>query len=169
MEIKMKNSHKFLAGIALVALCLISVQNTATAQAISEKVPWNSAAFVPCANGGAGEVVIMTGTLHVVTNIVVDGNGCTHIVQQVNPMKASGVGQTTGDKYQVTGMGHATRKDYTTCEETCEVFTKHVDNYRVIGPGKGNNFTVHQFHEEKFNICTEEFTLISSKLKIECK
>ena len=165
----MKNSHRLLTGIALAALCLFFAQNIASAQATSQKIPWSNAEFVPCANGGEGEVVLMSGTLHVIINTVVDGNGCTRVMQHVNPMNDTGVDQTTGDTYQVTGGGTAIQKDFTVCEETCEIFVKHVDNYRVIGPGKGNNFTFHQFHEEKFNICTNVFTLISSKSTVDCK
>ena len=47
----------------------------------NESVDVNIAAFVPCANGGAGEFVVLSGRLHVLTTLTINGNnfsGKTH-------------------------------------------------------------------------------------------
>ena len=95
---------------------------------------------IGCANGGAGEVVTLTGDLHIVTSFAFKGDvvrGRFHF----QPQGISGYGSVTGDKYQATGVdqGHfkATLKNG-------ESVISSVNNFRIIGQGSGNNFLVHE-------------------------
>src|SRR5262245_11131203 len=54
--------------------------------------------FVPCADGGAGEDVHLTGTIHTIIRTTINGNK-VGIKTQTNPQRVSGIGQTTGDVY----------------------------------------------------------------------
>jgi hypothetical protein len=94
--------------------------------------------FVPCANGGAGELVTFEGPLHVLITVTLDNRGGFHAKSHFQPQGLSGTGADTGDKYQATGVtqDHFNGKVGLT-------FTS-VNNFRIIGQGKGNNFLVHE-------------------------
>jgi hypothetical protein len=61
----MKTAKVFLFSLMLAAMPLLTLPATASTQAISDtvrlKFPYSGALFVPCANGGAGEVVSISG------------------------------------------------------------------------------------------------------------
>jgi hypothetical protein len=92
--------------------------------------------FVPCANGGAGEVVALTGELHDMFNVTADSDGFRVDVHD-NPQGISGRGLTTGNKYQATGVTRLNLNSAGPIELT------YVNNFRIIGQGPGNNFSVH--------------------------
>jgi len=57
------------------------------------------------------------------------------------PQGISGIGQTTGDKYQGTGV---TQDEFNATVGVEETF---INNFRIIGQGSGNNLLVHEtFH-----------------------
>jgi hypothetical protein len=99
--------------------------------------------FVSCANGGAGELVQLEGPLHVLISSTINGNnisGYTHF----QPQGVSGIGLSTGDRYQATGVTQDHFKGSFNNGQFNETF---VNNFRIIGQGPGNNFTVHEnFH-----------------------
>lgn len=98
--------------------------------------------FVPCAVGGAGEFVHVSGPLKELFHVTLDGNGGFHLTNSFNPQGVSGVGLTSGDKYQATG---GTRETLNALGLPFE--TSFVNNFRFIGQGPGNNFLVHEnFH-----------------------
>ena len=109
---------------------------------INEKIPINQTVFVPCANNGTGESLVLGGTLHIlsVVNIGPDP-GDLKIKQHFQPQGAGGQGTMTGDRYNATGVTPSTMPmtgvgfpyQYT-----------YVHNFRMIGRGNAVNFTVHQ-------------------------
>jgi hypothetical protein len=63
----------------------------------NDSIDINLAVFVPCANGGVGELVDLNGPLHILTTFTINGNkvsGKTHF----QPQGISGVGLDSGDK-----------------------------------------------------------------------
>jgi hypothetical protein len=102
------------------------------------RTPIDSLVFASCANGGAGEDVAVSGTLHEVFHTTVDNAGGFHVRQESNPQGLSGVGQVTGTQYQVTGGNVLELNMKAAFEETL------VNNFRVIGQGPDNNFVFHQ-------------------------
>ena len=130
--------------LMLAAILFTFVPGALFAQALvittSEFIPFDQLAFVPCANGGAGELVLIEGTLHVLTHVTINGNEA-NIKEQFQPQGATGVGLTSGDTYQAVGG----TKFHDTIPLTggAQTFTL-VNNFRLIGPGPGNNFQVHQ-------------------------
>jgi hypothetical protein len=109
--------------------------------ATSTSFPININVFVPCAAGGAGEVVDLSGDLHVVFNVTVASNGSFHAISSANPQGVSGTGETTGAKYQGTGVTHSNFNGNVGFE------TSFVNNFRIIGQGPDNNLLVHEnFH-----------------------
>jgi hypothetical protein len=109
----------------------------ATTVTTNEQVPVTVFAFVPCANDGAGELVVLTGTLHVLSHVTIDDQGGLHVKQHFQPQGVSGTGLTTGDKYQGTG---ATQTEF---NATAGLEQTSINNFRIIGQGPDNNVLVH--------------------------
>ena len=95
--------------------------------------------FVPCANGGAGEVVELSGPLHSLITMNVNGNNASGQVHN-QPQGISGFGLTTGDTYQGTGV---TQDHFEESLQNDRFTGTFVNNFRIIGRGPGNNFLLH--------------------------
>jgi hypothetical protein len=94
--------------------------------------------FVACANGGAGEDVFLAGNLHFLSHTTITGAGKGFINLHFQPQGLTGTGLTTGDTYHATGVTDI-RIDFVTGE-----MVNFVNNFRLIGPGPGNNLLVHE-------------------------
>jgi hypothetical protein len=61
-----------------ITLLVLSLAGAALAQALAittnQFVPFVQAVFVPCANDGAGEIVLIEGTLHLQDHITINGD-----------------------------------------------------------------------------------------------
>ena len=127
-----------------VVLVALSLAGPGFAQAIAittnDFVPFAQAVFVPCANGGAGEVVLIEGTLHIQQHITINGNRAT-IKSHFQPQGVEGTGLTTGDKYNAVGVTQEV--DTLALTGGANEFT-FINNFRLIGPGPDNNLQVHQ-------------------------
>ena len=101
---------------------MIPVNAEATTVTADNKIPISISVFVPCAVGGIGEVVDLSGELigrqwRFPFEIVFQG--------------VSGMGQTSGDKYQSTGV---TQSDFNGNVRSEYTF---VNNFRIIDQGSG--------------------------------
>jgi hypothetical protein len=127
-----------------VALALIFALGVTPAQAaattditnISEQV--DLLVYVPCAAGGAGELVDLSGPLHMLFVTVFDGQGNFHTKTLFQPQGISGTGETTGAMYHATGETQDSFNGKLGYEYT------YVNNFKIIGEGTGNNFLVHE-------------------------
>jgi hypothetical protein len=150
----MQTKRNLLTGVMLIVLSLVMVM-PAFAQGRSESdADWSFIEFVPCANGGAGEEVDMTGTIHFVE---VDG------VFHANLQNASGVGQVTGDVYRAIGAV----VDMFHWADGAEVWG-YVDNFRLIGPGPDNNLLLSFGFHGTLNANGEVAVVISDE-SVECR
>lgn len=145
-----------------------NLQTTAAAKSTSfttsEKVPIELSVFVPCANGGAGEDVLLSGFLHIVSSFTINGNnirGKSHF----QPQGISGVGSITGDKYQATGV---TQDQFKASLVNGVYVETYINNFRIIGQGKGNNYLLHATSHITFN-ANGQVTAISDQFKSDCK
>jgi hypothetical protein len=125
--------------LMLAAGCAALLLTGATAQAgstVNTIVPITLDVFVPCADGGNGEMIHLEGPLKVLTSISVDKAGGLHYNEQYNPQGVTGVGLTTGAKYNATGK---TSQDIVlgAGDSLVEQF---VNRFNMIGQGPGNNF-----------------------------
>lgn len=125
------------------------------------RIPTAIGVFVPCANGGAGENVLLEGDLHLLTHITANNNGF-HVKTHAQPQGISGTGDVTGDKYQATGV---TQDQFNLGPG--ETYT-YVNNFRIIGQGPGNNFLVHQTFHYTIN-ANGELTVVVDNFSSECK
>jgi len=119
----------------------VSVAQAAVTTNDTQTIPFS--VFIPCANGGAGEVVSGDLPLHTLITSTVNGNkvsGKTHF----QPQGGSLVGETTGDSYRPTGV---TQDTFNGSLQNGLFTQTFINNFRIIGPGPGNNFLVHEsFH-----------------------
>ena len=126
-------------------LIAVLVVSPAFAAAMTFRVnirePIDILVFVPCASGGAGEYVQLSGTLHVLLVTTLNGSGGFHSKYHFQPQGITGYGEITGAKYQGTGVTQGTFNGRVGFEAT------DINNFRIIGQGPGNNFMIHStFH-----------------------
>jgi hypothetical protein len=112
----------------------------AFALTVNQFVPFAQVAFVPCANGGAGELVLIEGTLHIQQHISIN-DSVANLKIHFQPQEASGTGLITGDTYQATGVTQ--EQDTVPLVNGTFEFT-FINNFRIIGEGPDNNLQVHQ-------------------------
>ena len=128
-------------AVTLLILCVAGAAlSQALAITVNQFVPFAQAVLVPCANGGAGEIVLVEGTLHLQDHITINGNRA-NIKTHAQPQGATGVGLTTGDIYNATGVTQ--EQDSIPNINGAFEFT-FVNNFRLIGQGPDNNLQVHQ-------------------------
>ena len=141
---------------------LLASTNAGAAVVFNTRFPINLSVSVPCANGGAGEVVELTGDLHDLFTVTVDSNGGTHVDVHDNPQGVSGTGLTTGDRYQATGVTRFGLNSTGPMEVTL------INNFRVLGQGPRNNLLVH----DNFHITVDangDVTASHDNFRVECK
>lgn len=110
--------------------------------------------FIPCAAGGAGEIVDFTGRIHLVVHQIVTPSGpVTHqALLQIQWMK--GIGRTTGDTYQGSSLD-ATAMTYQQPNDHLQA--QDVWHIHYVGPGPGNDFfewETLQFHVNANGVVT---------------
>ncbi len=103
--------------------------------------------FVPCAAGGAGEIVDLSGPLHVLITLTINGNNFS-AKEHFQPQGISGTGETTGLKYQATGVTQTTTKGSFQNGQFNQTF---INRFDIIGQSPGNNFRVQETAHITFN------------------
>jgi len=107
----------------------------------STRFPVTLIQFVPCVGGGGPELVELTGELHDLFHVTISSSGRLSLKVHDQPQGVSGVGLTTGVKYQATGVTQEmTHQNQVTGFPFNDTF---VNNFRLIGQGPGNNFLIH--------------------------
>jgi hypothetical protein len=147
--------------VLAIAAALAAVPVAQSAVVTNDRVPFSLVAFVPCANGGAGELVLVEGTLHVLVTETVNDN---HVSFKIHfqPQGATGIGLTTGDTYHATGV---TQEHVSIGPGLNDTF---VNNFRIIGEGPDNNLLVHQLIHLTINANGEVTADIVSS-SVECR
>ncbi len=149
---------KFVLGI-LVILALTMAANAAVTQNI--KIPIDQILSGPC----TGEDIELTGELHLLSTLTEDGAGGYHAKYHANYAGVSGVGLTTGTKYQING-GFNT--EYNIAADGFPSETTAVANYGLIAPGKGNNYKGHALFHITVN-ANGEVTAEIDSFEVECQ
>ncbi len=148
--------------LALIAFAAVPAMAQAITYKTNEKIPIDMWVYIPCAAGGAGEWVVLSGNLHVLSRTTLDGNGGFHNKSHYQPQGISGEGMTTGDKYQGTGVTQWQDNGQVGYEYT------YVNNFRIIGQGSGNNYLVHNIFHYTIN-ANGEMTAYVDNVSVECK
>ena len=116
---------------------------TVPAVIFNGKVPIDFVVFIP----STGHLVELSGNLHEVIEETVDSSGGIHIKEHFQPQGLSGVDLTDGTKYQATGV----TQDQETFSANGATEFSFVNNFKIIGQGPENNFTVHETTHFTFN------------------
>jgi hypothetical protein len=128
------------AAVAVAAVFLGCALTASAAVTTNDSQPLSSAIFVPCAAGGTGELVDLTGSLHLLSTLTVNAN-VVSVSTHFQPQGARGVGETTGSVYEATGVTHD-RVSFQLDNGHGE--TSFVNNISVIGHGGAPNFRIHE-------------------------
>jgi hypothetical protein len=114
---------------------------------------------IPC----AGELVVLNGPLHILSTVTFDSAGGFHMVAHFQPQGISGLGQTTGAKYQATG-----ETEFQTSAKALPFETSFVNNFKIIGQGPGNNLLIHENFHLTVN-ANGTVTAVIDNFSFECK
>lgn len=155
---------RHLVLLALLASALTIVTAAAARAEVTEnvKVPLDIAVYIPCADGGAGELVTLSGNLHVLIRFTQSKRGGIHAGSHFQPQGITGVGETTGDTYRGTGV---TQDQFNATVGVEETF---VNNFRIIGQGPGNNFLLHSVFHITIN-ANGTLTTLVDRFSVDCR
>ena len=149
--------------LVVLTLAVLTVPANAAVQ-VNDITDINLTVFVPCALGGAGEVVDLAGPLHTLITFTINGNnvsGGFHF----QPQGITGTGETSGDKYQATGE---TQETFTSSLQNGHSTLTFVNNFKIIGQGSGNNFLVHENLHMTIN-ADGTITVFHDNFSVDCK
>ncbi len=123
------------ALLTLVLALLLTLGATLTAQAQTDqgRFWYESTIWSDC----AGELIDLSGYLHVTFRMTFDNAGGVHVKFQANPQGITGVGQTTGNVYRGTGVSQDAFN--ATVGEQYTV----INNFRIVGREPGTSMMVH--------------------------
>ena len=159
----MKTTKQALA--VLVAMTIIGVQSVKAEVTQNISVPLDGfSVFIPCANNGAGELVIFRGNLHILLSFTINNNrvsGKDHF----QPQGLTGTGSVTGDKYQATGV---TQSMFSGSLVNGQYQSTYVNNFRIIGQGPGNNLLVQEIAHFTIN-ANGTLTVYFDNFSADCK
>jgi hypothetical protein len=158
----MKNSAPILT-MCLIALA-VSIAPADAAVQVNDKTNVNLTIFVPCAAGGAGEIVDLSGSLHTLISFTINGNNVSGYFH-FQPQGISGTGETTGANYQGTGV---TEESFKNSLQNGQANLTSVNNFRIIGQGPGNNYLVHETLHVSVN-ADGAVTVFHDNFSIDCK
>ena len=144
------------AGLSLAALGT----STAHAQAVvdhtdnTEVITNSPVPIGDCINGGAGETLLVSGTLHRFVSVRKDAAGGFHVTLHANLAGASAVGATTGTEYRVTdtagGFGDRLNASFPAGSPFPRSYTENAD-VRIISTGSSDNLLVRATWQQTIN------------------
>ena len=160
-----------LVALSVLVLSLVMPVTTAFGAALpsadtftsSATIPFDVYVFISCAMSGVGEEVHLTGNLHVLDHFTANANGGFMVTSHYQPEGVMGVGSSSGDKYQATGVT-SDRFNVNGLPYT----GTYVNNFRIIGQGNGNNYLVHENFHVTVN-ANGEMTAYVDNFSVECK
>ena len=132
--------RKVVAVASATLVLAFVLPGAAQADVINVTTPLDFVSFVPCANGGTGEGVHVTGTLNFRISRSTDGSGGLHSTTLIRPQGVTAVGLTTGTTYQFRSVSRDVFNQQTGGVGNVVM---SVNNFRLIGPGPGNNAWEH--------------------------
>ena len=149
-----------------VALFLLALAIPAQAEVIAnDQDDIFFVAFVPCADGGAGEFIEGEGRLHVLIRQTIDSAGGLHLGTHFQPMGLKAIGQTTGDRYNATGV---TQTSTNIAGGGLPFTDTYINNFRMVGTGQNAvSYHVHTTFHVTVN-ANGEVTAFVDNTRITC-
>jgi len=108
--------------------------------------------------------VDLAGPLHTLITFTINGNNFSGVFH-FQPQGISGTGETTGDKYQATGV---TQESFKTSLKNNQANLTFVNNFRIIGQGPGNNYLVQENMHVTIN-ANGTLTVFHDNFSVACK
>jgi hypothetical protein len=124
--------RRLIIVLAVVATGLLAV-TSASAEATTEKIPFDT---VLAPEEACGEAIHLSGTLLAQFTFTDTPSGNVEIGFHFNPQGITGVGLTSGATYHATGETLGT----TTINAKGGISDTFVNNFKIIGAGKAQNF-----------------------------
>lgn len=156
---------KKLSMFVVLSVLALGVATFARAEVVQNiQVPFVASVIIPCANGGAGEIVDFSGDLHVVVSLTINGNSVSG-KSHYQPQGIKGIGQVTGDQYNAVGV---TQDAFHGSLQNGRYTETFVNNFRLIGPGPGNNLQIHENAHITIN-ANGEVTVLLDNFSATCK
>jgi hypothetical protein len=150
--------------ICLVAVLTILAVPANAAVQVNDTTDISLTVFIPCAAGGAGEIVDLSGPLHTLISFTINGNNVSGYFH-FQPQGISGTGESTGTKYQATGV---TLESFKNSLQNGQANLTFVNNFRIIGQGPGNNYLVHETMHVTIN-ADGTATVFHDNFSVDCK
>jgi hypothetical protein len=156
-------------SIPKVVMCLAAVLATLIVPAnaavqVNNTTDISLTVFIPCAAGGTGEIVDLSGPLHTLISFTINGNNVSGYFH-FQPQGISGTGETTGAKYQATGV---TLESFKNSLQNGQANLTFVNNFRIIGQGPRNNYLVHETLHITINADGTQ-TVSHDNFSVDCK
>lgn len=150
--------------ICLVAILTMLVIPANAAVQVNDTTEISLSVFIPCAAGGAGETVDLSGPLHTLVSSTINGNNVSGYFH-FQPQGISGIGDSTGSKYHATGV---TSESFNNSLQNGQANLTFVNNFRIIGQGPNNNYLVHETMHVTIN-ADGTATVFHDNFSVECK
>jgi hypothetical protein len=147
-----------------LSLLTVSIMPAHAAVQVNESTNISLSVFIPCAAGGIGEIVDLTGSLHSLISFTENANNVSGYFH-FQPQGLDGTGETTGAQYNGTGV---TQQSFSTSLQNSQANLTYVNNFRIIGQGPGNNFLAHETMHITFN-ADGTVTVFHDNFSIDCK
>jgi hypothetical protein len=128
-----------LAAVVLGALASVTAAQAGNTTITNVTTPASFTVFVPCANGGVGEVVDFSGSSHDIARATVNGNRVGGTFQE--SLEVTGAGETTGDTYHGTSAINETFSGSLTNGQQEFKFTNAT---HFISRGSDSNWLIHE-------------------------
>jgi len=152
------------AMVCVLGALVIAIHPANASVQVNDQTDISLTVFIPCAAGGVGQVVDLTGPLHTLITFTINGNNVSGFFH-FQPQGISGTGETTGEKYQATGV---TQESFKTSLQDGQANSTFVNNFRIIGQGPGNNFLVHETLHFAIN-ANGTVAVFHDNFSVECK
>ena len=157
-------SRLVIAAVLALVSAGVSFAPPASSAAQVIRVPVDSRLFLPCANGGAGEVVHFTGTILGVSSGTADGSGGFHASSIEVEQGVRGIGETTGRRYVEHFVNLFTS---TTGSGGFPLVSTQQLIYRVDSAGRGIDSLIRIRNHTTIN-ATGETTVTFDEVTMEC-
>ena len=129
-------------NLTLAIFVTFGLAETAAAQAETSTtnrfLPFTEVALNPCANGGAGEHVLISGILHILEHETDHRDGSSRNLH-LQTQGVSGIGVSTGDVYRRITLTSRHDNTHFAPGPGAQTF-KLIEAFRLIGPGPDNDF-----------------------------
>ena len=159
--------NKLLLLLSTCAAVVVFVGAAGAAGSGAERAsfPFDEVVFVPCANGGAGEYVELSGSLNFVFHDIFDSSGGLHVQVHSNLQGVSGTGATTGTKYQAS---QSESDGFNVSVDDAPFESTSVASFNIVGQGRGNNFVLHESAHFTVN-ANGDVTAQHDHFSVDCK